>query len=144
MFGDVAQVHELFIALVRVALARARLSRQPIDAVWTLNQAQGVLLALRDRDLHAEAFRTGRSFHWRGEGRPTRENIACLPPPKFSATASASLDAALCARARTMTQQRPRERRERRLSRTVGSRGDPSPAESDDEDLAPSPDEEAA
>jgi hypothetical protein len=107
MFGDVAQVHELFIALVRVALARARLSRQPIDAVWTLNQAQGVLLALRDRDLHAEAFRTGRSFHWRGEGRPTRENIACLPPPKFSATASASLDAALCARARTMTQQRP-------------------------------------
>jgi hypothetical protein len=135
-------LEELFTALVGVAFARARLTRQPIDAAWTLTQIHSLLFAIW---LEKEDIPRDKAFRWRGDGLPTRENIVVFSPPKFSVTAPSSLDGALYARAQTITRQRPRERRERRSARTVGSRGDPSPDESDDEDhLAPSPDEGAA
>jgi hypothetical protein len=43
------------------------------------------------------------------------------------------LDGALVGRAVAIAHQRPRERRKRRTSRTVGSRGDPSSGEPPDE-----------
>jgi hypothetical protein len=79
-------------------------------------------------ELIRESLRTGRSFSWSGDEPPTPERVvwgrkrfSWVTYPKAPALNSTLMAHVAIAR------QRPRERRERRTSRTVGSRGDPSP-----------------
>jgi hypothetical protein len=90
--------------------------------------------------LMEEAPRTGRSFGSYGEDPPTTENVVWSSPRRMTRPVSRPmplLDVALQARTRPNVTQRPRERRERRTARTVGSRGDPAPG--DESDLARPP-----
>ena len=124
-----AQTAEQLAAHVRDAIARARLSGHPLDAVWALSQLHSLAIAVI---LEAENIPRDKPFGYYGDGPPTKQDVVFLPPrpPRFSPVQKIAprLDVALLAQA---TRQRPRERRARRTARTSGSRGDPPDSESD-------------
>jgi hypothetical protein len=113
---------ELAAALWRLVLMRAsapgglEAARRMLDPVRLNFQVR------RDAPLIRESLRTGRSF-----GRFGSSAAIWTPAPN-----APSLDKALMARLGN-PRQRPRERRERRTSRSVGSRGDPSPSDGEPE-----------
>jgi hypothetical protein len=110
----------------QLAATLAVMNRDSWSAVMMLGQVHATLMYLRDRDRIAEAFRTGRSFSYWGDEPPTRERVV-WGRPRVPSLKAPTLDKVLKARASGVVHQRPRERKERRTSRTVGSRGDPDP-----------------
>jgi hypothetical protein len=61
---------ELHAALVRLALDRALLCKQPAAALPALNHAELILRVQRDAQLRAESFRTNRPFSRYGASGP--------------------------------------------------------------------------
>jgi hypothetical protein len=130
----------LSVELIRLGFARARMTREPWRAVMPISAAHGVLLAAQQRELIAEAHRSGRGYSWRGDRPPARDKVVWLRP-------SLGLDVALRARCADISRERPRSRESRPHGRRVRSaaapRDGPLPSD-DDDDPAPPPGEGAA
>jgi hypothetical protein len=100
MPDDVDQLAaRLSVELIRLGFARARMTREPWRAVVPISAAHGVLLAAQQRELIAEAHRSGRGYSWRSDRPPARDKVVWLRP-------SLGLDVALRARAADMRPQR--------------------------------------
>jgi hypothetical protein len=143
MRSDVAEAgngDELIAALGQLALLQALLTNEgALSPCAVLQRVRGPLLAMGRRPLFSESVRRGQSAMWYGDSAPAPSKVVWGKRRKQAVWAgpakAPSLDAVLLKRAVAVREQRPRERREHRTSRTVGSRGDPSPA--DDPDLTP-------